>query len=335
MALKRFGNEKDPYLRRSYIRVSAEDLEPTSSKTPFDYQVKLEETIEDVVSIELAGYDFSTRLAPTFTGNNPVYRPFLDDEGIRTFNIRVYHSNGTDFVDLEVDMQSTTPGLDYSDLTTDNTIWRSAGGDGAVANVIKQALVDQGNAFVNSTNTTAYIRIGDTNQMDIMFVRTGPTPVNSVISFPPGSNAAAVLGFPDDTLSYNSASNTDYSSIGTGTNQVIHAPLAINEQVTRFIDVHLREVPELQPLARVFTVRPSEFTAQYEIGRMPRPQRILTNSLRKLETLTIRLTTGDEQRVLSLKSPLFNSFVFEVVSLGVVARGGLPTWIKNKQAFTL
>lgn len=331
MPLKHFGEQLTPYLRRDYIRVSAEDREEDESRSPFDYTVRLKEVIQDVVSIELVGYDFSSALAPTFLSNLQSRRPFLQDEGMHLFNLRIYHSNATDFVDIVVDMQQPgDPDYDYSDVLVE--FIGGSTSNRALEEAITQALTNQGNAFVNIGNTTPHVRQRESGQLDIFFIRTGPTPVNSVISFPSAGSAARPLGFADDSVSYASVTNTDYAT-GTGTNQVITSPQSVNQQPTRFIDVHLRETPELQPLARVYIERPYAITAQYDNARMPRMQRILTDSLRRLEKLTISLTTGDEKRVIPLTAPIFNSLVFEVVSLRPAGKCEPPYWVK--QAFVL
>lgn len=318
MPLKRFSVYQEPYLRREYVRVGADERETADSRTPFDYIVKLPRPIEDVVSVELVGYDFSSALAPTFLGNLQSRRPLREDEGMHIFNLRVFHSNGVDFVDLVVDMQQpTAPDYDYSDVL----VTYIGGSSRAVDTAITQALATQGNAAVNSTNTTVTVTALDTGQITIAFTRTGPVAVDSIISFPAAGSAGPALGFLDDTVSYSSV------------NQVITSPQAVNEQPTRFVDVHLREVPELQPLARVYLDRPYAITAQYDNARMPRLPRVLTDSLRRLETLTVRLTTGDEEREIPLTAPIFNSLVFEVLSVRPTGACEIPAWLK--QAFVL
>lgn len=339
MPLKRFSEHEDSYLSREFIRVNTTDRENATNDNPFEYNVALKKPIQNVVSLEVVGYDIATGLAPTFFSNRQSTRPGVTDEGTRRFNIRVFHSNNTDFVDLEIDLQDSIPFYDYTDrvvIQVGSSRRSTTTQNGPIADTIERALVDQGNIFVNDTNTDVYVATTLTKQLDIMFVRAGPTPVRSIISFPATANCANVLGFDDDTLSYESSSSTDYPSVGTGTNQVIRSPLAMNNQISRFVDVHVAEVPELRPVKRIFVDRAAsrlDYVALYEVAHMYSRQRILTDSVRKLDSLTIKFTTGDEERAVPLYACPFNSLVFEVITLNPVRKCTLPPWVK--QAFTI
>lgn len=313
------------YLDRKVLRVSSRDRNEAKSRSATDFVVDLDQEIQNVVSIELVGWNWSSHALSTFIGrydsvlgiNGPgVERSIIP--GRSRFLIRVFDVGGVNFVDLPVDMENANnTTYDYSFA---NWVVRVAQLDDAIAASVQAALAQFGNAFVNDANTNFTVAYTGDNRLAFnFFTDPGATPLRSQIRFTsdaPGSDdsAASVLGFDDGEI---------YTS--TGVSETLTAPYEINEQVDRYLNVYVGEAAEFSPLAKVFVQRISNGKSYFRAKPAFRP-RILTDPVRKMSQIQIRLTAGDDERIPSTVDPDFD-FTFHVLYLRPVSSA--VSWAKE------
>lgn len=338
MALKSFRSRS--YLDRNLVYLSNVDRDRSRSRSAFDFSIELEEEIQDVVSIELIGYNFNTSMIPTFIGKydyitaeNVATNARSPLAAFKTFKIRVYAPNDIDFVDLPVDMESINlPSYDYSFANAPlQFLFFSL----RVGDQVDRTLAQFGNAFVNSANTTFTVDINEQLTVDFIFYRTAfpNEPMRSQMIFDNSGfdiqdQAAGALGYENGTV-VESTLSTLYPAVGSGINQVLTAPFGVNEQFMRYVNVYVEEAAEFSPLSRLYLTR-YPGGQQYNIARKDVKPRILSNTLRRLNRLNIRMTIGDDYRIPETM-PDDVQLSFEILSVKPISK--LPEWVR--QAFLI
>lgn len=324
----------DVYLDTKVIQVRSKDRVPDQSRSKFDFTYKLDEEIENVVAIEVIGWSIPDNIVPTFIGrydsilgNNASGSVRSGVPGRRTFTIRVYATNNIDFLDLPCDMEaSNLATYDYSFCNIPVTNLQ-----GAIADIIDAALTEYGDVNVNSTNTAFSVQL-DNFRLAIMFWETTSGFDNAVRSqmiltdaaYEASDAAGPVLGFDNGTVT-ESVLTMAYPGVASGTNQAIIAPYKYNIQYDRFVNVHLKEVTEFDPLTQIYLKR-TEFQRAFIQSRLDPLTRLIPTSLRRLKQLGIRLTIGDDFLPPNTASSEYE-LVFEVTYARPVTNP--PSWIRH------
>ena len=324
----------DVYLDRKIVQVRSKDRVADQSRTKFDFTYKLDEEIENVVAIEVIGWSIPDNLAPTFLGrydtilgNNASGAVRSNFPGRRTFTLRVYATNNIDYVDLPCDMEAANLAtFDYSYCNIPVSSLQATLGD-----IIDATLTEYGDSNVNSTNTDFSVQVVN-YRVAIMFWETTSglqNPVRSQLiltdaGYEASDAAGPVLGFDNGTVT-ESVLTTAYSGVASGTNQAIIAPYKYNLQYDRYVNIHLKEVSEFDPLTQIY-LRRTEYDRPFIQSRVDPLTRLIPNSLRRLKQLSIRLTIGDDHLPPNAASPDYE-LVFEVTYARPVTNP--PSWIRH------
>lgn len=347
----------DGYIKRQFITVNSKDRDPQLSKDALDYTVLLGTEIQNVISMELAGWNFDPFFSSTFPGRYNTQLSVYDPSdtkspipGAKTFTLRIYDELGVSFVDLPVDLENSQ-GSTYTLSSANQVIYLSQGSDWfnttpeftqVVKNAIVGALTAFGTAGIDETNTTIEVYFSETlsgvRDNEIMYIvayRSGGAndPMRTVINFTPQTqepfdHAALALGFEEGSTVDSQLISTP--GVGSGTNYVLRSAYEVNNLVYRYVDLFVKQTEDsFSPFERIFFKRGAALTPYLNGDKVIRT-RLLTDPVRKLDRLSIRLELPNNIRIAdsALKD---HQLVFEVLSLAQEI--SVPDWVKCRLNF--
>jgi hypothetical protein len=318
-------NTGDAFVRRTRVNVSNEDREPPGGL--FDYRVRLPDDITGVIGCELVGFSFAKRLTPTFRGRytlgDPL--PYADASNTRraapngntVIDVRMVDETATVALDFAVDLDLVVPaaGLPYTLAGRFLTI---ADIGSLLGEPIALALDAQGDATLNTTNYTVNTGVDTLGRFYCYAHRAGDPATQAAVTFRFRSgynstdSAHRVLGFAQE----DTTPDPDTSGV--------QGAFAVDPTPIRYVDIRVKELAELRPLARVFLAegdfrRPVDKPAEF---------RLLTEPVRRLGALSLELTFNDRQECAYGSAPAFHDILLEVISLDPLQT--LPTWVDQR-----
>lgn len=330
------------YIRRTRVFVDSAQRNTLRSRGPFDYTFDVDEEIQNVVAIELVGWNFNSLYASTFLGRYNTTAPTSAGDIVRsvtpalhTFDILIEDENSVESIILQADMEQIVPTLipisQALYALNDRTDVRSI--TGLYFQFVFVFLFLNSGLTITPIDTTMRIEESSTGQLEMMFFRTaGPfEPMPSFFMFKSGptadDNAGKSLGFIETTDTTLPALTTT-TGIGSGTNYVATSEFLINQQPLRYVDVTVKEVEEdFTPLARVYLNRITDVNEYIRPSNEGMNTRLLTNPVRRLDRLSINVTIGDNYR-LSENIPQSHQLTFDVLSIAQIP--SVPTWLSQR-----
>lgn len=250
---------------KNYIKVDRIyiDSGDRDEGTVAKYRVNLAQQIEDVVGIAMTSYLMPSSATPTFlTGSN-------DKVDFRL-------SAGA----LTKDFSFSWPSLSYTYQNVDNPYLSYVN---ALSQSLALATLDDPDFGTNGANFAFYIVLVDVNlKTNVIVQGTGLT--NFQFLFASGSNqeeaANVQMGFP--------------TAVDTPAGQLsIVSPNSVLLDTYTRVEIHLQEVPELDPLDVIYNTNTAYFGTVYNSTNVTRTQ-FLTQPIKNLKTLTVSLTIDGE-----------------------------------------
>lgn len=318
------------YINRIRIFIDSDDKDAEQSESNWDGVYHLGAQYTNIQSIELVSYNIPRSIMPTFvetytnTNGNTV-------RGNNKLDIRLADVPETRSLTFTV---TFAPGryLNISALTDE------------IPTLFGDAMDAAGDAFFNTGAGIAFVVFSATSstnadapQFKVQVENGGdPTLVSMEYLFGTGTNADQspwkVFGFPEGQ------DNGGYQELNDGGG--LYAPTILYDptpsapaSVTpyRYIDVYIKEMPELTPVARIFMAdaqtNEGNFTTNQLINNKPR---LLQDfPVRKLDTLTIRLEFEDGIMP-TVEFEDGYDLIFDMLVL--VPEQNIPRWA-NKQQF--
>lgn len=326
----------DGYIKRHLVLVDSKNRVPERSKGPYDYSVDVPEEIQNVVGLEIVGWNFNSLISPTFVGRYDTFFANKDPSqtpsvipGIKTFELEIFNETSTASVVLPVDLENL---ISVSPLSFTNMRSKIAH---AVQESLDGALGQYGNAAVNNTNTTIFATITSVNsapRLGIVAYRSAAPndPLPATIRFTDTiedaeDRAMLPLGFRRGDVQV--AEYKTNPVIVLGPAYEILSPFEVNEMPLRYIDVFVRQTEgTYSPQDRINLVGDTD-AATYAIGDKKPLMRILTDPIRRLERLDIRLQFPQGVRIPESLN-INHQLSFEVLSLEQST--SVPSYVKQK-----
>lgn len=314
------------YLKRTRLFIDSDERRAGDPLYSFRYDLK--EEIQDVVSVELTGWNVNRHIAPTFIGRYSqttvpyasASNPRRDEPGSSMVDVEVTDETGTDTIVFTVDMDFVTPASGSPPL--------SYAGDTLSLNDIVAALpVAFSTAFGAvshpTLNATNYNLFTGTDTLGRFFAfmqkKSDPTLKPQVrLLFGSGLNRAdamnRVLGVPLEDTTPDPATNGFQSNC------------TLEPVPLRYVDVHLQEFREINPVGRIIlaAANDSDFLEPEE---KPEAVRLLTKPIRRLEAIKVDLVLPGEQ-VPNQDVPDGFELQFDVLSLATQSQ--TPKWLNQK-----
>jgi len=334
------------YIKRSRVfaeHVIGEPRDPSSTLPPkyVDYIVTVPKQLQNIVGLELRNYSLRSSLTPTFSGRfDTVYLEYPGDNqqstiaGNSKMDVLLSESSGTSLL-LQIDME--------------NIILESFANQYGVTGDYFMWLVNTGVVF--SHLLVAAVQPVLDNRW--LFQRqTTPSPVPDSIGegsfnvfffnvpFPYAPRRYALFmqdmdapnEFADVSLLFATGPNESdsmhrqlgYEKVDTVPDPVWGGTLSTytnNLNPLRYVDVTVKEAPELNPVARIFL---NDHKMTRPINQIPTAVRWLQQPIQRLDELTISLRLEGGRRLASTEDPT-HWLEFEILSLEPAQN--IPSWV--------
>jgi hypothetical protein len=323
------------YIKRTRIYVNSSEKIAERSRGPFDYTFRVPEAIQNVVSIELTGWNLSSSLSSSIVGRYNSRLPGTGADVIRsvipgasTFDIELENETGTYTAVISCDLETAldnlaTTGIVYFDETALTDFLFAA---------YENGIAGASDPVFTAANTTGEFSVDDAGRLFFVAFRSGAlTPLRSRMLFKTGPSASdqasRLMGFEPDVDTDRVVSLTTTTGIGSGSNYVTSGIYLYNLQPFRYINVYVDEVSaNFEPLARIYLNRISvpedrqPFNKDYNA-------RLLQEPIRRLDQLSIRLTLEDDKRIADMYDT-GHQLTFDVLS--VAQETDIPNWVDQK-----
>jgi hypothetical protein len=311
------------YIKRTLVFVNSYDRIPQSSVDGYEFAWQLEEELQQVFSIELVQYSIPRNIASTFLGQ------FDSLKSLRTGAQERNNTGSNMRVDIElVDETGTQRTVLEATMDPIETLGFSLSGlkfliaeQAVVAwvGVITEALVNSTHPVLNSTNYSVAFDLDDNDRVTVTFPNTGPATFARARILngtgPNRSNQSSIpMGFIPDKDGADPVASNDYGISGEFT---------INLDPFHYLNLYVKEVPEFQPLARVYTVDESKDNYVNPCD-LPHRVRIMKNPIRNMKTMGIRVRAKNDFQF-SFYSQIGLYFTFELLSIAQVPK--VPDWV--------
>ena len=328
------------YVKRTRVFVNSDEKNPSNSRGPFDYSFDVAEPIQNVVSIELTGWNIDGEVYSTFVGRYNSVAPLANPNdqtrsiipGASTIDVELEDETGTVFlvVNMNVEMglgEISSTGIVLEDAT-------------ALLNVLNATFITQlgrvGNATFSNANTVGQFLEDTAGRIYFVAYRVGIlVPLRSRFLFRTGpgasDQASRPLGFPPvDTPRVTALTATP--GVGSGLNYVVVGSHYYNLQPWRYINVYVDEMSNnFEPVARIFYHRETGLANSNPANRRPfnidNRSRLLQEPLRRLDRLSIRLTLDDDKRLAEFLDT-GHQLTFDVLSLA--QEPTVPGWVDQR-----
>lgn len=328
--------ETPKYLKRTRIFVDSKDKIADRSKGPFDYVVRVADPFQNVVGIELVEWNLHGFLSSTFLGRYNSRLPGQSSydtvrsqiPGASTFDVELEDETGTIFLTVDVNMEEAIGDLSTCGMVLLNDAFFLPALEGAFNN--RLAVV--GNATFNTGNVTIDFSVADSGVLQLVAFRTGTNvPLRTRLLFKTGpgaaDGAARALGFVEgvDTPRVLALSSTP--GIGSGSNYTTLGTYFYNYQPWRYINVYVDEVKSnFEPLERIYIKRIRNPKYRQPCNK-DHNLRLLSEPVRRLDQLSIRLTLDDDHRIADFLDT-GHQLTFDVVTLAQETT--IPHWVQQK-----
>lgn len=314
-----FKNERQAYIRRRRIYVDSDQRIPGSA-SEFDFTVPLDNLFENVVGIEMVGYNIKTDLQQTyiardgFLNGNNLIDVYVNDHATLSnplsYTVTIPPRNYTTVSALAVDLQVA---LNNAVAATGNAHW----------------IARPWSVFAN-INTVRF------EVLEYVLGVDHPLEENTgVFKFGTGINR---LDSGGGQIGY----FTDEDTLGALTDAALvfktGMPIAVQTpelQPFRFMDVSITNAPELQPVGRIMLVDDPTDSKTALINKRPR---LLTQPIKRLESLHVVCTMGPSFHggPFETRPPLSRSrggidLIFDV--LVVTQEQDIPGWVQQELTY--
>jgi hypothetical protein len=299
------------YLRCERIHVNSNDRSD-QSKSAFDFVVPLDQLYEKVVAFELVSWNVPYATAPCIFSETRLTSPnnLLDVRltdvpsvvGSRTFAVEMHEAGYATVEDLAIDLENQLMWhMDAEDFEYHTE------GAGAVDPVRFRVTHEDGKLNVTSQMRAGAVFVDNSMSVEFLFT-SGPNA---------GSTPATVFGFTTEADTLISTSPLILGPVSTF--PVILSPF-------RYIDVFLKDVPELKPMARIPLSGDLYATENHNTNSF----RLLTQPIRNIQELHIQLTMVNGADPEPVTTNGFD-FVFDLLLLD--PNNCVPTWIQQQLAY--
>jgi hypothetical protein len=317
------------YIKRTRLFLSSNDKDDTASKGDYDYIINLKQEIQNVLSIELIGWNIPRYLTASFLGRyTQSVKPYASTlnprgsvPGSSIADVLIVDETGLETLNFVLDMElvtPTAPALPVSYAGRKMTIDQIAV---AFEEAIPLALDAAGHATLNTTNYTVNVGIDINNRFFFNMHRIGLPATQASVQFllATGINHMdsmhRVLGLPKADTTINP------------TTSGIQSLCSIDTEPYRYIDIELGQIPQFRPFARIFVSGDSTRDEFKRPDNPPEKIRLLTDPLRRLDRINIKLKLQDD------KAPNHeiitgHDLSFEVLSLEPT--NVLPDWVDQR-----
>lgn len=275
----------DSYLAVTKVYVNSTDDRGDGTNSRFRVQLNTE--LRDVVSVELTGFAMPRSVAPTVPASSSYVDFHVIEDGLTRY-------------DYSFQIPKTAFTIDtLSDYLADTM-------DDLVSDEIKASLYYL--VTPNDNNVLEFI-LGWADDFNTytwgLDFKTGPNAANS---------AYAQLGFEQE----------DYTStVRSLRQQQIDAVAPASLSTFRYVDITLEEVPELQPIKRIFIGDTADYTlVNQEVA--PRT-RIITNTERsaRLRHITVNASLAGGEQLLD------STYDLEFTIYNLEATENVPEWVQE------
>lgn len=321
--------DRPTYLQRTRLFVSSDDRRAEDSLYSFVYDLKDE--IQDVVSVELTGWNINRRIAPTFIGRYlqttvpyaSTTNPRSDTPGNSMVDVEVTDETGTDTIVFTVDMDLVTPASGAAPLSYAGRVIPVADLATALGTAFSRAFIDVTHPTLNATNYNLFPSVDELGRFFVyMQKKSDPTLKPTVrLLFGTGPNRAdsmhRVLGVPaEDTL-------PDPTTNG------FQSLCMIEPVPLRYIDVRLSQFDELNPVGRIFLAAAND--ADFvEPQDKPEAVRVLLKPIRRLAELKIDLVLPEGQ---APNHEVTDGYELQFDVLSLATQSKVPGWLRQKLTF--
>lgn len=324
------------YLKRTRIHVDSSKKENNRSRGPFDYTFLVPNAIQNVVSIELTAWNFSSNFSSSVIGRYNSRFPEIGYDTVRspipgasTFDIELENEAGNYTAVISCDLETeavidlATTGIVYRDETVLLTFLNGAFGFG---------VINAADPVFTSANTTGIFSVDDAGRLFFVAYRTGSlVPLRSRILFKSGpttaDQASRLMGFEPNVDTNRVTSLSTTTGIGSGSNYVTKGKYFYNLQPWRYINVYVDETSRnFEPLARIYMNR-LQNPEQVVPFNKDHNVRLLQEPIRRLSQLSIRLTLEGDRRIAEMYDT-GHQFTFDILSLA--QEPDIPDWVEQK-----
>lgn len=342
MPLKRVDTPH--YIKRTRLFVDSKFREESGSKNGTDYKFKIREEIQNVISMELIGWNIDSLISPTWTGryNTPTPGSTTDLVASRTPGAHTYDIFIEDEDSPPVTSLLFTVDMEFMGELPASFAWRSLTSASDVVDVFATYVamsfiyVTQASDPISYANTNMSIETTSEGVFQMSVYRdaaydAAEPPMPSYFLFKSGptadDNAGRALGFKDTEDTIKPALTTT-AGIGSGTNYVLESSYLINMQPFRYVDIRVKEVEaDFSPLSRVYLNRVTKSPPYIRPWNEGFNARLLTSPIRVLKDLSIRLTLDNNTRI-STTTVGSHQLTFDVLSLAQVPI--VPDWLEQR-----
>jgi hypothetical protein len=334
------------YIKRTKVfaeHVIGEPRDPSSTLPPkyVDYTVTVPEQIRNIVGIELRDYAIRSSLTPVFSGrldtmfvNYPGDTQRATIAGNSRMDVLLSESSGTSLL-LQIDMENiiTESFANQYGVLGDYYMWLVNTGVvfSHLAVAAQQTVLDSTWEFTRQTPASP-VPQAIAEGLFIVFLSTVPFPYapRRYALFMQDTNAPN--GFADVSLLFASGPNEadsmhrqlGYEKIDTIPDPVWGGTLStytINTNPSRYIDVTVREAPELNPVGRIFL---NDHKMTKPVNQIPTAVRWLHKPIQRLHEFNVSLRLEGGRRLASTEDPT-HWLGFEIISLEPAAN--IPGWV--------
>ncbi len=317
-----FKNEHQAYIRRIRVYVDS-DQRLEGSKSEFDFVFPLTNLIENVVGIEMVGYNIKTDLQQTFIaqtstqdGNNILdisVNDILTLSNPLTYTATIPPRNYVTVADLAANLQAT---LRATVVALGDPFWSSG--------------IPEREWIVLPTNQTGTI----TALYIVMGYGAFEIMNNAVFEFGTGDNR---LNSGGGQLGFFTDEDTSVTIITGGRTVIRPIPVQVPQlQPFRFLDVSITDAPELETVGRIMLVDdPIVDSKTRDIDSRPR---ILTQPIKRMETMHVVCTMGPTFHETQSKTrpPLSRSrggidLIFDI--LVIAQEQDIPSWVQQEWTY--
>lgn len=310
------------YLRRYSVFVDSADH---GGRGQWDIDMSLDEAIQNVVAIELVGWNIPKLLCPTFIGRYiksevpfaSTLNPRGSQPGNCVFDLEVTDVSGVNTITVPVDLEIVQVGSGVAVSAAGRLFTSSSQVVAIIAAAIPDAVDAAGDAVINSTTYEFHVGVDSQDRFYCYAHVTGDSSQKATVRFlfATGVNASdsphRVLAMP--------AEDTEPSLVHQG----VQARYAIDLRPFRYIDVVVDQFPELQPLGRIFVSEGLDFVKPLD---PPDRIRLLTRPLRRLESMRVRLVMPDGK---TMNPEVLGSFDLEFEVICLQQEQSIPNWVNQ------
>ena len=317
-----FKNEHQAYIRRIRVYVDS-DQRLEGSKSEFDFVFPLTNLIENVVGVEMVGYNIKTDLQQTFIAQTS-------------------DQNGNNILDVSVnDILTLSHPLTYAVTIPPRNYTTVSDLASNLQTILRDAVTALGDPYWSLNLTSRKWVVLPTNQTGnitalyfVMGFGIHEIMNNAVFEYGTGENrlnsGGAQLGFFADE-------DTTVTVIQYGRTLIRPIPVQVPQlKPFRFLDVSIADAPELETVGRIMLVDDPIFDSKTrDIDSRPR---ILTQPIKRMETIHVVCTMGPtfHENQAETRPPLSRSrggidLIFDI--LVVAQEQDIPSWVRQEWTY--